>query len=63
MSTPSITLWGIHAGETGDAETLFFQENQVALGWSATVDEANSVFTSLQQRAFRGELELTKLTL
>jgi restriction system protein len=38
MSTPSITLWGIHAGETGDAETLFFQENQVALGWSATGD-------------------------
>lgn len=38
MSTSSFTLWGIHAGATGDAETLFFQENQIALGWAATGD-------------------------
>jgi restriction system protein len=38
MSTSSITLWGIHSGETGDAESLFFQHNQVALGWRATGD-------------------------
>lgn len=38
MSTASITLWGIHAGATGDAESLFFQEDQVALGWPATGD-------------------------
>ena len=24
---------GIHAGMTGDAESLFFQENEIALGW------------------------------
>ena len=38
MSTPSITLWGIHSGETGDAESLFFQNNLLALGWQATGD-------------------------
>lgn len=27
------TLWGIHAGRTGDAETLFLKKNFVALGW------------------------------
>jgi restriction system protein len=38
MSTSFVTLWGIHAGATGDAEALFFKENQVALGWAATGD-------------------------
>ena len=28
------TLWGIHAGKTGDADTLFKNKNLVALGWS-----------------------------
>lgn len=27
------TIWGIHAGKTGDAETLFFQKKVIALGW------------------------------
>lgn len=27
------TLWGIHAGKTGDAETLFLQQNVISLGW------------------------------
>jgi restriction system protein len=27
------TLWGIHAGKTGDADTLFLQHNVIALGW------------------------------
>lgn len=26
-------FWGIHAGKTGDAETLFFKKNVVGLGW------------------------------
>ncbi len=31
MSEP--TLWGIHAGKTGDADTLFLKKNFVAVGW------------------------------
>ena len=27
------TIWGIHAGATGDAETLFLKKNHVAIGW------------------------------
>lgn len=27
------TLWGIHAGKTGDAETLFMKKNFIAVGW------------------------------
>jgi restriction system protein len=27
------TIWGIHAGATGDAETLFLKGNVVAIGW------------------------------
>ena len=26
-------IWGIHAGKTGDADSLFLQNNRVALGW------------------------------
>jgi restriction system protein len=28
-----VTMWGIHAGRTGDAESLFSKRNCVALGW------------------------------
>jgi restriction system protein len=27
------TIWGIHAGATGDADTLFLKKNHIALGW------------------------------
>jgi restriction system protein len=27
------TVWGIHAGRTGDAESLFFNKNVIAIGW------------------------------
>lgn len=27
------TLWGIHAGKTGDAESLFLKHSVIALGW------------------------------
>ena len=27
------TIWGIHAGKTGDADRLFMKHNVVALGW------------------------------
>jgi restriction system protein len=33
MSKAEATIWGIHAGKTGDAEALFFKKDVVALGW------------------------------
>lgn len=27
------TLWGIHGGHTGEADSIFLKKNQVALGW------------------------------
>jgi restriction system protein len=32
------TFWGIHAGKTGDAESLFEKHNVVALGWHEMAD-------------------------
>ena len=33
-----ITLWGIHASRTGDADTLFLEQNVVAIGWQQLGD-------------------------
>jgi len=38
MATTEPTVWGIHAGKTGDAETLFAKRKVVALGWYETGD-------------------------
>jgi len=27
------TIWGIHAGKTSDADSIFLKKNQIALGW------------------------------
>ena len=32
------TLWGIHGGRTGDADTLFLKRGAIALGWHAVPD-------------------------
>lgn len=32
------TVWGIHAGRTGDAENLFFKKNVIAIGWEPMGD-------------------------
>jgi hypothetical protein len=34
----SQTIWGIHAGKTGDAHSLFLNKNVVAVGWTAMGD-------------------------
>jgi restriction system protein len=31
-------LWGIHAGRTGDAHSLFLNKSVVAIGWTAMGD-------------------------
>ena len=38
MSENEATIWGIHGGATGDADSLFLTKNCVALGWSRMGD-------------------------
>lgn len=33
MTVDETTIWGIHAGKTGDADSLFLQNGYIALGW------------------------------
>jgi restriction system protein len=33
MSSDEKTLWGIHAGRLGDADSLFLKKNVIAIGW------------------------------
>lgn len=35
------TVWGIHAGRTGDADTLFLKQNCIAIGWEEMKDLSN----------------------
>ena len=38
MPNSEPTVWGIHAGKTGDADNLFLKHNVVALGWAKVGD-------------------------
>jgi hypothetical protein len=38
QSTKDKTIWGIHAGKTGDAATLFLKHSCIALGWDQMGD-------------------------
>lgn len=38
MINTELTLWGIHAGATGDADSLFLKKNVIALGWAKVGD-------------------------
>lgn len=38
QATKDKTIWGIHAGKTGDATTLFLKHSCVALGWDQMAD-------------------------
>lgn len=33
-----VTIWGIHGGKTGDADTLFLKKNLVGIGWAKLGD-------------------------
>lgn len=33
MSKPEAVFWGIHAGHTGDADSLFLGSSRIAIGW------------------------------
>jgi restriction system protein len=38
MTTKETNLWGIHAGKSGDADTLFHKKNCIAIGWTKMGD-------------------------
>ena len=38
MTNEETTIWGIHAGRTGDAHNLFLENNLIAIGWSKAGD-------------------------
>lgn len=38
MTNEETTIWGIHAGRTGDAHNLFLEKNLIAIGWSKAGD-------------------------
>lgn len=38
MSETELTVWGIHGGKTGDADSLFLKRNFLALGWAKIGD-------------------------
>jgi restriction system protein len=38
MTDAEATIWGIHAGKTGDADSLFLLKNVIALGWGEMGD-------------------------
>lgn len=38
MAEHEVTIWGIHGGKTGDAETLFLKKNHIAIGWARLGD-------------------------
>src|SRR5262249_17735939 len=46
-------MWGIHGGRTGDANSLFLQQNCIALGWHAVGDLSKLAAT---REAFKAEL-------
>ena len=50
------TIWGIHAGKTGDAESLFKQKNVIALGWDLVPDL--STFAA-DREAFKAQVQRT----
>lgn len=52
MSNTDHPLWGIHAGATGDAHSLFHNHNCIALGWEAFGDLSRLPAT---REAFKAE--------
>ena len=33
MIDPDTTIWGLHAGATGEVDNLFSTQNRIAIGW------------------------------
>lgn len=46
-------MWGIHGGQTGDADSLFLKQNMIALGWD---DIGNLASLPPDREAFKAEV-------
>lgn len=53
MQEGEVPIWGIHAGRTGDAHTLFLSQNVVALGWH---DAGNLSALAQSREAFKAHI-------
>lgn len=52
-----LTIWGIHAGRTGEADTLFLKKNFVAIGWArlgdlSKIDASREAFKAAVAKAW-----------
>ncbi len=47
------TMWGLHAGRTGDADNLFLKKNVVAVGWHELADLSR---LAPNQKTFKAEV-------
>src|SRR5712692_7816592 len=50
LTTKEQVMWGIHGGQTGDADTLFLKQNMIALGWD---DMGNLASLPADREAFK----------
>ena len=50
MGQSETTIWGIHGGRTGDADSLFLKHKVVALGWSKM---GNLAALGVEREAFK----------
>lgn len=53
MSPNKQTIWGMHAGKTGDADSLFLKRNYIAIGWRAAGDLSQ---IKPDREAFKGKV-------
>lgn len=56
MSKTDPVIWGVHAGQTGDADELFLKDNRVAIGW-ADMGDLSSIGTN--RDAFKSKVVST----
>jgi len=56
MNVAEVNIWGIHAGRTGDADTLFLKKNCIAIGWQAV---GNLGTLAADREAFKAKVAKT----
>ena len=56
MSKSEMIFWGIHAGQTGDADELFLKSNRIAIGWA---DMGNLSMIGASRDAFKAKVVAT----
>ena len=49
------TLWGMHAGRLGDADSLFLKKGVIAIGWDEMEDSTSIGHTEVRPESHRRE--------